>query len=175
METIQTLNYGSMQYQQLREKFAESCGKHLKFVTDFPESTDRIGTLLLKDGNFFVILGLFHEMWSMIILKNKDLPRDLHLQSYYAMFKSMIEKNLTNFEKTFNPIPEDEEPASQNDSISSFKRDRKVYEETTRSSTRTDVQILLEQVKAEIQKAEFEENRFKSLENTVAEFKLKIQ
>ena len=114
-------------------------------------------------------------MWSMIILKNKDLPRDLHLQSYYAMFKSMIEKNLTNFEKTFNPIPEDEEPASQNDSISSFKRDRKVYEETTRSSTRTDVQILLEQVKAEIQKAEFEENRFKSLENTVAEFKLKIQ
>lgn len=46
-------------------------------------------------------------MWSMIILKNKDLPRDLHLQSYYAMFKSMIEKNLTNFEKTFNPIPED--------------------------------------------------------------------
>ena len=53
MEEIQKIDYQALNYEQVREKFISCCGKHLKLLTDFPESTNRIGTLLLKDGTFF--------------------------------------------------------------------------------------------------------------------------
>jgi hypothetical protein len=45
-------------------------------------------------------------MWSMIVLKNPDSPKEF-IRNYYTVFIPMIQKNLTNFEKTFNPTPDE--------------------------------------------------------------------
>jgi hypothetical protein len=42
-------------------------------------------------------IGIFHEMWGKVLLKNTVFDRDIITPVYYEKYKDKIEKNATNF------------------------------------------------------------------------------